>query len=209
MIEIVLASSLVTGLAVACRKWLERRKLPGPSVPLERAKEGQLVHIRGRVVCNETTEAPFSGMPSVIYKLRLSRGAVTHDEKASCSFFVVTDSGDPVLIEVESPAELHLKLRYSWRQPFAPARGHIKMELKKRSWPTAVGSSIKVDEFRLEEGDEVVVIGEAAWKSAPEGQAGYRGAPERLRIVTPKEGALFVSNLEQHLERFRTCDASS
>jgi hypothetical protein len=178
-------------------------------VSIAEAKAGEIVRVAGKVkALGPLHAAPLSGRPCVYYEVSVeeyrSSGKsgkwveIIHDTDGS-DFLVVDATGKARVSTREMKALIvrdHKRESGTLNEAPPDLEAYLARHGRKsKGW--IFNRNIRYREGVLAPGEEVVVLGEAAWEQDPdptEAGTGYRNSPKRLVLRSRPDGLLLASD---------------
>jgi hypothetical protein len=164
---------------------------------------GKVVRISGRLSFAETPlEAPFSGRECAHFEASVAtHGPQGYRPRASTkrtSSFYVRDESGQIFVDAQTSIIDVVHDHHWWSHEMdAEARFEIERYLYQNGpdWSRLLGKKddLRYSEGALIEGDIVTVVGVATISRDPS-QLYYRDGPQRLALVAPRRGSVFVSD---------------
>lgn len=186
----------------------KRRLKSVPRTPIAEAAEGQLVKVTGTLVVADQPglEAPVTGRSCVGYvieiKERMQSGATANWEtlvtKEDAVVFLVEDDTGRAFVKAEGA---HLVLVRDGHVQSGLLSDHSERakaffaeqgtESQQALWKK---KAVRFEEGVLEPGEEVSVLGVAAWEDVPEAMRGETNAARWLTLTAPPDAILTISD---------------
>lgn len=181
------------------------------TVPIERASEGRVVKVCGRLrYAGEPLRAPLSGRPCAAWRVEVDE--YRRSGKSGHWSNIITEmDGGPLEVEDDTGrarvdalgAQLViLRDAHFTSGTFNDAGPALEAYLARHGHDSTgflgLNRGLRYKEGVLEEGEEVAVLGLARWEHDPSvdarGARGYRELPRRLVVDATAEGKLLVSD---------------